>query len=365
MLTRAANSGQSASTVVVLVGPRGLGKTVMLDVISDEAVERALLPVHVALDSESDGARLLAGRLVVAADRLSDSVSKAALQAVRARLRKLSVEVNLGVVKVVADPMPTARARATTAREQLAALLVSTAELAVSGRRRGLAVFIDEIQQATRADLVVVVNALQDALRTARAPIVVFAAGLPNAPDRVVDAASFGERFEYRRLEPLSSEQSERALLEPALQHGVTWEPDAVRLVLNEAKGSPYLLQLFGDEAWLIADPRPEDAVSHEQAEAALREAWPRVHDGIFRSRWSKTTGAERQFLLAVAEVADTDGVAESRDYGAVLGRTAQQLSTTRESLIDKGVVESAGRGRLRFTIAGFREYVLERTGSD
>ena len=213
--------------------------------------------MHVALDSESDAARLLAGQLVVAAEHLSDSLPKSAMQALRARLRELSVEVNLGVIKVSSAPSETPRARATTAREQLAALLADTAGLAERGGRRGLVVFLDEIQQAAQVDLVVIVNALQDALRATRMPIVVFAAGLPNAPDRIVEAASFGERFEYRRLEPLSPEQSERALLEPALQRGVAWQPDALELVLNEAKGSPYLLQLFGDEVWQIADPSP------------------------------------------------------------------------------------------------------------
>lgn len=42
-------------------------------------------------------------------------------------------------------------------------------------------------------------------------------------------------------------------------------------------------------------------------------------------------------------------------------GRTTPQLSTARKALIDKGLIEATGQGRLRFTMPGFAEFVRDQ----
>jgi hypothetical protein len=48
------------------------------------------------------------------------------------------------------------------------------------------------------------------------------------------------------------------------------------------------------------------------------------------------------------------------------MGRTSRAVSMPRDRLLDKGIIESAGHGLLRFTLPGFTEYVRgQGTASD
>lgn len=363
-LTRVANTGSPAPSALVLTGARGLGKTVTLDVIAEQARDRGFLTAGVALDSVSDNVQLLAARVAESLKDLEHPGLRAAWDRVRDRLAALSIEIDAGIVKVSSPP---ARERAATQsasrREALAALLTAGAHLASAHEHVGLAIFVDELQEAPQADLVVIANAIQDALMTPDAPFAVFAAGLPQTPDLVMAAASFTERFDFRTLERLDPEAAERALVEPALALDVHWAAPAAQLVLSAAAGSPYLIQRLGDETWTLATPETGDTLTEPAARKAIADVRESLDNGMFRGRWAKATRAERHLMVAIAQVVDVDGVAQTRGITAVTGRTTPQLSPARQSLIDKGLVEPVGHGRLRFTIPGFAEFVRHQAG--
>lgn len=368
-LTRVANSRAAASSALVLTGSRGLGKTVTLGVIADTAAERGFVTATVAFDSVSDNVQLLAGRIAEAIAPL-EGRSGEGWARFRQRLAGLSVEINAGVVKISSsgtDGGPGSgpgggQETGAVQRQVLAGLLVGAARLAVEHDHAGLAILLDELQEAPHAQLVVIANAIQDALAAREGtPLVVFAAGLPETPERVMAAASFTERFDFRGLGRLDEDAAERALIEPAMHAGVTWNVDAAAAVLAAAGGSPYLIQRLGDEAWLLADPAAGDSIEVTHAEAAVAELRENLAGGMFRGRWVKATPAEKAFMVAVAQVVDDQGVAQTRHITAVTGRTTPQLSRVRRSLIDKGLVESAGTATLRFTMPGFAEFARSR----
>ena len=366
-LTRVLNSRAPAPSALVLTGSRGVGKTVLLETIGDVASAQGFATATVALDSVSSNPQMIAARVAESLSGLGGPRRGAAWQAVRARLAALSVELNAGVVKVVSPPsvatgtvVPGADAGPTGERQHLAALLADGARYALQRDRAGLVLLVDELQEAPRDDLVVVANALQEAMTVRDAPLVVFAAGLPQTPEVVMEAASFTERFDFRVLRSLDGDSAARALLEPAITLRVRWAPAAADAVLGAAAGSPYLIQRLGDEAWSIAEPSTGGVVTEEHARAAVMGVHQNLSDGMFRGRWSKATEAERRLLVAIAQVVDADEVALTEDLTAVTGRTTPQLSPTRRSLLDKGLIESAGHARLKFSMPGFAEFVRD-----
>lgn len=140
-----------------------------------------------------------------------------------------------------------------------------------------------------RPQLVVIANAIQDALSAAKVPLAVFAAGLPQTPEAVMEAASFTERFDFRVLEPLDRASAERALVEPALAVNVNWDTVAAAAVLDAAGGSPYLIQRLGDEAWVLADPQQAgDSITPAAAADAIEEVQQSLSAGMFRGRWRR-----------------------------------------------------------------------------
>ena len=194
------------------------------------------------------------------------------------------------------------------------------------------------------------------------APLAVFAAGLPQTPERVMAAASFTERYDFRTLERLDNDSAERALVEPALALNVHWDVAAARKVLASAAGSPYLIQLLGDETWALASPEAGFVLTQSQAHEAIAEVQGSLSNGMFRGRWAKATPAERVLMVAIAQVVDPEGVAQTRHITEVTGRTTPQLSSARQGLFDKGLMEAAGHGRLKFTMPGFAEFVRTQT---
>jgi Mn-dependent DtxR family transcriptional regulator len=55
------------------------------------------------------------------------------------------------------------------------------------------------------------------------------------------------------------------------------------------------------------------------------------------------------------------DGPVQRAEIAARMGTSTEELSVPRARLLDKGLVQAAGRGRLEFTIPGFAHYVLNR----
>ena len=360
-LTRIANSGEAAAATIVFTGARGLGKTVTLGVIGDRARERGFVTASVSLDRVSDNVQMLAAAVAEAIAPLHHTGASSVWQGVKDRLSALCIEVNAGVVKIISDAPESRPATTTIQRQVLASLLAGAAAAAREKGHTGLVVTLDELQEAPGDQLVVLANAIQDATKTEHAPLGIFGAGLPQTPELVMEAASFTERFDFRTLGRLEHGAAERALIEPAIALGVRWEPSAAELALENAAGSPYLIQYIGDETWMHAAPRTGSAISRGAVETALVQVRDNLDNGMFRGRWAKATPAEKAVIVAIAQTCDRAGVARTAEVSTELHADTRQWSMARRALIDKGIVESVGRGLLRFTMPGFASFVVAR----
>lgn len=365
VLTRVQNSGDAAPAHVVFTGARGYGKTVILSVAAERATARGFVVAQVALDAVSNGAQMLAAAVAEAVAPLHRSRAGGAWRAVKQRLSALSIEVNAGVVKIASGPAAAAGpAIVTVQRQVLAGILSGAAQAARDKDRAGLLIVLDEMQEAPTDGMVVLANAIQDAAKTPNSPLAVIGAGLPNTPERIMAAASFTERFNFRTLGRLDEPDAARALLEPALAVGVRWTPAAAELALAAADGSPYLIQYIGDETWTQAAPRARSTIEPDETRRALADVRDNLEGGMFRGRWNKATPAEQAVILAIAAVSG-DGTATTADVSATLGAKSAQWSMARQALIDKGIIEPAGHGRMRFTMPGFGTFALARSGLD
>jgi DNA-binding transcriptional ArsR family regulator len=134
-------------------------------------------------------------------------------------------------------------------------------------------------------------------------------------------------------------------------------------LVLNEAQGSPYLVQMYGDSAWRHANPQPGGTISYSAAHAGLGTARHELHTGLFRGRWNRATAAERDFMTAMVHSMTTGPTAAISDIAAALGKPQTQISYLRGRLLDKGLITAPSRGRLAFTMTGFDHFISEETG--
>jgi len=122
-----------------------------------------------------------------------------------------------------------------------------------------VAVVIDEMQALRFADMAALVEACGSVGASDGLPVVLVGAGLPHLPVELSKACTWAERLRYESVGRLPAQAARRALLEPAGELDVSYSPAAAELLLNEADGYPFFIQLYASETWRQPDCPPSD----------------------------------------------------------------------------------------------------------
>ncbi|MEV4311605.1 AAA family ATPase [Actinocrispum sp. NPDC049592] len=351
---------------LVLTGLRGVGKTVLLGELRSMAVKRGWGAGKVEARPDADLRRPLSAALHRAVRDL----------AVRHRAPE-RVEYVLGVLKAFAlraapdgaklrerwQPgidVPAAQGRADSGDIEidLVELFTDVAELA-QDVGTGVALLIDEMQDLLPDDVSALCAACHE-LSQSGAPLVVVGAGLPHLPAVLSASKSYSERlFRYVRIDRLQREDAQQAILAPVAREDADITEDALTALFEASGGYPYFIQAYGKAAW---DAAPSDPITDEDVGVAAPEAEAELAVGFFGSRYERATPAEREYLRAIAELTEgRDEGVSTADIAVFLGRKPSSLSPARDSLIKKGLVYSAERGRIAFTVPHFGRFLLGR----
>jgi hypothetical protein len=185
----------------------------------------------------------------------------------------------------------------------------------------------------------------------------VVGAGLPHLPAVLSASKSYSERlFRYVRIDKLDRAASDLALVAPAAEEGVAYDDAALEALYGVTEGYPYFVQAYGKVTW---DNAPRSPVSRDDVKVAAPEAEAELAVGFFGSRYERATPAERDYLRAMAVLSDeTDGAVPTAAVADHLGRKQSSLSPARDSLMKKGLVYSAERGTIAFTVPHFGSYL-------
>jgi hypothetical protein len=187
---------------------------------------------------------------------------------------------------------------------------------------------------------------------------VVVGAGLPHLPSVLSASKSYSERlFRYVRIDRLERADADRALTVPAALEGAEFDPEALDSLFAASGGYPYFVQAYGKATW---DAAPTSPITITDVRVAAPEAEAELAVGFFGSRYERATPGEREYLRAMAELADgRDEPVSTSTVAEQLGRRPASLSPARDSLLKKGLVFSAQRGHIAFTVPHFGRYLL------
>ncbi len=361
-LTPVVAFGEMAGPQMVLHGPRGVGKTSLLRAVAGDARAQGFATTWTSCvrgqpflaDLASGIERSLTG---VGIDTTSSRW--------RARLTKVGLELGLTGPKVSAEFEPTPRTAhgAVPPAGSVAPLETLLGEAARAVRDRGgagLVVALDELHAPRELDVAVLLNAIQnlDGERDQH-PLAVIGAGLPSVRGGLTRAATFGERTHWLEVGTLDPADAADLLVHPAAGLKVTWQPDALRALLEQADGYPYFLQVLGSAAWEAAAPEAGAEIDVGHAEAGILAGAEQLRS-MYAARWQAATGAEKTFLTAMAELGGDAPVARI-EIARRLSRSSRALSATRERLLDKAIIVASDHGEVRFTLPGFAGYVLDQ----
>jgi predicted transcriptional regulator len=341
---------------LLMIGLRGVGKTVLLDRMRRDAEASGIETLRVEAPEGRSLPAMLAPQLRQALLRLSRNerardLAQRALRALAGFAKALKVKYDDIEVGLDFDPEP-GLADNGDLEHDLHALLES-AGVAAQTAGTAIAVFVDELQYVAEHELAALITALH---RTAqgRLPVVLVGAGLPQLRGRMGRARSYAERlFDFPDIGPLSPEAARLAIAKPAEDQGVGVTSEALDCIVSETHGYPYFVQEWGKHAWDVAAASP---ITRKDVEVASRVAIAALDESFFRVRFDRLTPAEKKYLRAMAELGP--GPHRSGDIAGKLGREVTSLGPTRSQLIAKGMIWSPHHGDTAFTVPLFDEFM-------
>lgn len=341
---------------VLMVGLRGVGKTVLLDQMRDDAEASGMHTLRIEAPEYRSLPALLAPQLRQALLRLARNErtkdkAQRALRALSGFARALKVKYQDIEVGVDFEPEP-GLADNGDLEHDLQALVEAVGEAAKAGKT-ALVMFIDELQYVDEQQLAALITALHRAAQGSL-PVTLVGAGLPQLRERTGKAKSYAERlFDFPVVGPLEPEATRLAISRPIEAQGVRIEPKALDLIVEATQGYPYFLQEWGKHAWDTAERSP---ITRADVELATPSVMAALDMSFFRVRFDRLTPSERRYMRAMAELGP--GPHRSGDIAAKLGRAVTSLGPTRSQLIAKGMIWSPSHGDTAFTVPLFDEFM-------
>ena len=348
-------SGRTAKSVL-MVGLRGVGKTVLLHRMSMEAEQFGAYTIRIEAPENRSLPALLAPQLRLVLLRLSRveaarHLAQRGLRALAGFAKALKFKYSDIEVGIDFDPEP-GLADNGDLEVDLSALLE---EVGRAARNAGTAVvlFIDELQYLDNAQFAALISALHRCAQN-NLPLTVVGAGLPQLRSLAGNAKSYAERlFHFPVIGALAPEEAELAIVKPAKNEGVDFTSEAITEIVSATRGYPYFLQEWGKHTWDVADRSP---ITLSNVQTASVEAVAALDESFFRVRFGRLTPAEKKYLRAMAELGP--GPHRSGDIAQMLTKSVNSLGPLRQSLIAKGMIWSPSHGDTAFTVPLFDEFM-------
>lgn len=348
-------AGRHAKSVL-MIGLRGVGKTVLLDRMRDNAEGAGIHTLRMEAPEGRSLPALLAPQLRQALLRLSRleqarELGKRALRALAGFAMGLKVKYQDIEVGIDFDPEPGLADNGDL--EHDLQVLLEAAGQAAKAAGTALVLFIDELQYVEEEQLASLVTALHRCSQQ-QVPVMLVGAGLPQLPGQMGRAKSYAERlFDFPFVGPLEPAHARAAIAVPAAALGVAYEEAALDRIVAATEGYPYFLQEWGKHAWDAADDSP---ITLGDVELASVTATAALDESFFRVRFDRLTPSEKRYLRAMAELGP--GPHRSGDIAALLDRRVTTLGPTRAQLIAKGMVWSPSHGDTAFTVPMFDAFM-------
>lgn len=345
-----------SSKSMLLVGLRGVGKTVLLNRIHRIAEAQKYLAELIEVTEQKNMAELLVPALRKILLRLDEfqNVSDKVKRGLRALRSFVSaVRLQYGDITLGLDvDAELGTADSGDLERDLQDLFVAVGE-AAQARQTAVAIMLDELQYLSETEMSALIMAMHKTSQR-ELPFVLIGAGLPQLVGLAGESKSYAERlFEFPEVGPLKDLDAKKALTDPVEREGVTFAAEALGEILRVTEGYPYFLQEWGYVAWDKADQSP---ITLDVVRQATVIATNRLDQSFFRVRFDRLTPAEKRYLRAMAELGV--GPHRSGSIADILGLKVNQVGPVRSSLVKKGMIYSPKHGDTAFTVPLFDQFM-------
>lgn len=345
---------------IVLYGLRGVGKTVLLNSIESIAEGEGVLVRHIEVEEKKG----LIAPLASACCSLSSSLNK--IELVKSKLEQIR---NLFIFLTLSGDAGDGSLSLGFNEDALGASLASSRHL--SGDFTDILVVLGKYAQAAGASILIGIDELQyagkeelEALACALhrvtqlgLPVMFCCAGLPKLLKMLGEAKTYSERqFNFVKVDSLPRDKAVEAIVGPAQKLDVSYSDEAVDAIIDYTEGYPYFIQELCSTIWMSSDGK---CVSLETVLECTSLTDIRLDEGFFSVRYDRCTPRQKEFLIAMVRCGELPcTLANVAHY---MGRDVSSIGPLRAQLISRGLIYSAARGEVDFTVPQFDRY-LRRT---
>jgi hypothetical protein len=230
---------------IIMVGLRGVGKTVLLTRISQDAEARGFSTLFIETPEQRSLPALLIPALrstLIKLDRtdVAKEFVKKSFRALAGFVSGMKLKYQDIEFGVELDAQP-GIADSGDLEHDLVELFITLGE-AVLQKKTALVLLIDEIQYIPEEQFSALIMALHKCVQK-QLPVFLVGAGLPQLVGQAGRVKSYAERlFEYPEIDALDHVAARNALCVPAKKHHVKFNENATEKILAVTKGHPYFL---------------------------------------------------------------------------------------------------------------------------
>lgn len=347
------NGAGAPGRLMLIMGQRGYGKTVMLTELRRLAEDAGWVTLS---ETASEG---LTARLVQA------------LNSKGWRAESATVSPSIGIPGVASASL----GNVSIAFDDTAALTLRNAiNETLESRRvkkgKGILFTIDETQAASRADMVAIATAVQHViadqdlspLPDSQKKGVAFAfAGLPSLVDELVNrkVLTFLRSSLKRELGDVPLPDVRGAYELSFAKSGKRLDSAPALECAELTAGYPYMIQLVGYCVWQAAEHDGRRVVESRDVERGFEDALMAFGDAVCAPAFDALSPAARKFVCAMA--ADDPAPSKVADIAERLGKSRSWANKYREVLIAEKVIAPDDFGYVKFVIPHMARYVGKR----
>ncbi|MBQ9015438.1 MAG: ATP-binding protein [Firmicutes bacterium] len=217
----------------------------------------------------------------------------------------------------------------------------------------GLVITVDEVNPNLE-ELILLASDYQLFIRESR-KVSLLMAGLPAKVSALLNDpnTTFLRRASQYTLDPVADEEVKIAFLRTIEDSGKLIESSALEDAVRSIAGFPYMMQLIGFRSWQLTGSR--EMIRAEDVQEGIKLAKSDFKERVLKNTVRDLSDVDLEFLEAM--LAD-DGPSRLSDIRDRMGKSEKYAARYRMRLIEFGIIESAGRGKIRFAIPGLREYI-------
>lgn len=329
---------------VLISGPRGTGKTVLLSQLQEAAHDNGWVSIDLPTASSSllDALR---GEVVAQLRELDPGATSSRVTAGGLSAFGAGVQGEREMAdRYAGEPEPTGRLL-----DRLAALQET--------RGSGVMIAIDEVQSARRDQLHEVTQHVQGLTRRGHAAAFA-AAGIRVGVD---DLLSHEKTTFLRRARQFPTGSVDVGVAAQVIQQtvagtGKSITPEAAVRAGEVSQGYPYLIQVVGARAW--QHTKDASTIELEDVKAIRRESIGQMIRDVHQPALRDLSPGKLAYLAAML---DDDGPTRVADVEDRLGKSPGHQSVYRDRLINDEMIRPAQRGYVELAMPYLREALLER----